>query len=209
MPGPLYRRPFERPGRTPGGGSAAWTVTPKGGLPLPPVEIPFSWISDPIVRKPTTAITKAQVSQAGGTTSYSSASAALVRQFGANSAVVSLSNASDADQMNLAVFFTTYQATPRPRQPLLTLNLFSRTEAEADLILAVPLAARVRVTGAPAATPPGALNFTLQGIRHVMGVEVRTVTWSTAALIGTTTTAPGLWFRLGTSTLGGSDLVPF
>jgi len=206
VPGPLYS-PAERPRHRAWGSTS--TTGAIGGLPSPVLEIPYFWVSDPIVRKPTTAITKAQVSQAGGTNYNSSASAALVRQFGANSASVSLSNASDADQQNLATFLTTYQATPRPRQPLLTLNLFSRTEAESSLILAVGLAARIRIIGAPTATPPGALNFTVQGIRHSMGVEARTVTWATAALIGTTTTAPGPWFRLGSSVLGGSDLVPF
>lgn len=207
MPAPLYRRPFDRLAKTPSG--ASWTVTPNAGLPPPPVEIPFSWISYQLVRKPTTAITKTQISQAGGTATYSPASAALVRQYGVNTAQVTLDTACDADPQNFASMLATYQSTPRPRQPLLTFNLLNRTDAECLVILGVGLTRRVRITGAPTSQPPGALNFVVEGIRHVIAVEERTVTWSTAALVGTTATAPGSWFRLGSSSLGGGDLVPF
>lgn len=205
MPAPLYR-PTERPRRRPWG---AIPIRPVGGLPLPPVEIPFDWIATPLTRKPTTAITKAQVGQSEGTTYYSAATAAQVRQYGTNTAQVTLDTAVDADAQNLAAMLTTFQAVPRPRQPMLTLNLLARTDTECLLILSVGLTRRVRITGAPSGTPPGALNFTVEGIRHVLAVERRTVTWSTAALIGTTTSAPGPWFRLGSSSLGGTDQIPF
>jgi hypothetical protein len=184
-------------------------VAPNGGLPLPPVLIPFSWIATPLTRKPTTAITKAQISQLDGATAYSSASAALVRQYGVNAAQVTLDTACDADPQNLATFLTTYQSTPRPRQPTLTFNLLARTDAECLIILAVGLARRVRIIEAPTGTPPGALNFTVEGIRHVLGVEERTITWSTSALIGTSTSEAGPWFRWGSSRWGGTDQRPF
>jgi hypothetical protein len=185
-------------------------VAPNGGLPLPPVLIPYSWIATPLTRKPTTAITKAQISQRGGATAYSSATAALVRQYGVNLAEATLDTACDADPQNLATFLTTYQAVPRPRQPTLTFNLFApRTDAECLIILSVKIGQRVRIVGAPARTPPGALNFTIEGIRHVIAVDKRTVTWSTAALIGATTSEPGPWFRWGSSRWGGTDQRPF
>lgn len=180
-----------------------------GGLPPPVVEIPFSWIATPLSRKPTVAVTKAQISQSGGATAYSSAPDALVRQFGVNTATVDLETAVDADTANLADMLTTYQAVPRPRQPTLTFNLLARTDAECLIILGVRQTQRVRVVDAPAGTPPGALNFTVEGIAHVLGVEVRTVAWATAALIGTTTTEPGPWFRWGSSSWGGPDIRPF
>lgn len=180
-----------------------------GGIPPAVVEIPYSWIATPLSRKPTVAVTKAQITQAGGATAYSSASDALVRQYGVNTATVTLDSPVDADAANLATMLTTYQAVPRPRQPTLTLNLLARTDAECLVILSVTLAQRVRITDAPAGTPPGASNFTVEGIAHVMAVDQRTVTWATAALIGTTTTDPGPWFRWGSSAYGGTDVVPF
>jgi hypothetical protein len=162
-----------------------------GGLAPAVVLIPFDWISTAIGRKPTTGITKAQIGMANGPTAYSSATPAQVRQYGVSTAQVTLTTDCDADPQNLATFLTTWQAVPRPRQPTLTFDLFDArwaTDANALVVLGVGLAQRVRITGAPAGTPPGALEFTVQGIRHSIGVEQRTVTWSTAALIGTTTT---------------------
>lgn len=184
MPGPLYH-PAARPPplrRRPWNPPAA---RPIGGLPPAVVEIPYAWIATPLTRKPTVAITKAQVSQDAGPTAYSSAPDALVRQYGSNTARVTLDTPVDADAINLATMLTTYQAVPRPRQPTLTLNLLARTDAECLVILGVQLAQRVQVIGAPAGTPPGAVNFVVEGISHVMAVDERTVTWATAALIGT------------------------
>jgi hypothetical protein len=96
-----------------------------------------------------------------------------------------LSTAVDADAQNLATMLTTYQAVPRPRQPTFELNLRARTDAECLVILGVGLAQRVRLTGAPAGTPPGAINFVIEGISHTLGLDDRVVTWATAALIGT------------------------
>ncbi|MES2211026.1 MAG: hypothetical protein V4515_12740 [Chloroflexota bacterium] len=184
MPAPLYRpsgrrSPLRR--RAEGGAQAIRAV---GGLPPPVLEIPFSWIATPLTRKPTTAITRAEVGQAGGATALAVASDARVRQFGTNTARVTLDSAVDADAGNLATFLTLTQSVPRPRQPTLTFNLLARTDVECLLILGVQLAQRIRITGAPAGTPPGAVNFTVEGIAHTLGVDNRTVTWSTAALVG-------------------------
>jgi len=207
MPG--NRAPGFSPPHWPRLGRRPSASRPIGGLAPPVVSIPFSWISPNLTRKPTIAVTKAQITQNGGGTAYSSATSAQVLQYGVNTATVTLDSAVDADAQNLATFLTTFEAVPRPRQPTLTLNLLSRTDAECLIILAVQLAQRVVITGAPAGTPPGALNFTVEGISHVLAVNERGVTWATAALIGTTTTAPGVWFRQGSSSLGGTDIVPF
>jgi len=211
MPGPLYR-PGTRPAPLLRRSFGALSVQPVSGRAPSVLAIPFSWISSPIGRKPTIAITKAQIGQDGGATAYSSATAAQVLQYGVNTAQVTLDTACDADPQNLAAQLTTYEAVPRPRQPTLTFDLFDlrwATDANALTILGVELAQRIRITEAPASTPPGALNFIVEGIRHVIGVEQRTVTWSTSALIGTTTTDPGPWFRWDTSSWGGTDLRPF
>jgi len=207
MPG--SRAPGFSPPRWPRLGRRRDATRAVGGLAPPVVSIPFSWISPGLVRKPTTAITKAQVTQNSGATSYAAATDAQIRQYGTNTAVTTLDTAVDADAQNLATFLVSYEAVPRPRQPTLVLNLLARTDAECLIILGVQLAQRVTITGAPAGTPPGALNFTVEGISHVLAVDQRTVTWATAALIGATTTAPGPWFRLGSSLLGGTDAVPF
>lgn len=209
---PSSRTPGYAPPHWPRFGDRRDAIGAVGGLAPAFVTIPFDWISTPIIRKPTTAITKAQIGMTDGPTAYSSATTAQVRQYGVNTAQVTLTTDCDADPQNLATFLTTFEAVPRPRQPTLTFDCFDArwaTEANILLILGVGLAQRVRITGAPPGTPPGAVNFTVEGIRHVIHVEQRTVTWATAAIIGTTTTDPGPWFRWDSSSWSGTDQRPF
>lgn len=208
MPGPLYR-PTGGPSllhRRPWG---ALSASPTVGLPPVVLQIPYSWIATPETRQPTSAITKAQITQQDGATAYASASDALVRQYGANTARTTLDTAVDADAQNLASFLVAYEAVPRPRRPTLTFQLLNRTDAECLLLLGATLAQRAQIIQAPSGIPPGLLDFTIEGISHVGAVDNRSVTWATAALIGATTTAPGPWFRFGTSVGGSSDTVPF
>lgn len=207
-----------RASRAPGYGPPRWgrrgrrpaRVQAIGGLPPPVVEIPFTWIASPLSRKPTTAITRAEVGLAGGSTAYSSASAAVTRQYGANTQpAITLLSAIDADAQNLADMLTTYQGVPRPRQPTCTFSLLDRTEDECLLLLSVDLAQRIHIIGAPPGTPDGAVHFVVEGRSHVVSVGQRLLTWATAALIGVATTAPGPWFRWGSSAYNGPDLRPF
>ncbi len=208
MPG--SRSPGFSPPRWPRLGRRPNAARAVGGLAPTVVEIPFSWILSPLTRKPTTAITRAQITQRGGAAASSSAGDAKSRQFGVNTATVDLDTGVDVDALNLATFLTTWQSTPRPRQPSLTFNLLARTDSECLVILGVQLAQRVRITGAPVGTPTGALNFVVQGISHRLAVDDRTVSWATAALVGTPTsgpTTPGPWFRWGSSSFRRTPLL--
>lgn len=207
MPAP--RRPGYGPPIRPRLAGRRPFAPPVGGRPLPPVDIPYTWINRPLTRRPTIAITKAQITQTGAATAYSSAPAATVRQYGVNNQPISLDTACDADPQNLADFLTTYQSTPRPRQPTISFNLLKRTDEECLRLLGVDLARRVRITDAPATWPAGAVTFVVEGIRHVLGVEERLVEWMTSAPIGSVAGVPGPWFRIDTSSLDGTDLRPF
>lgn len=176
---------------------------------LPPVEIPYEWISYPLFRRPTDIINSAAVTKLSGSLTAYSSDDASIAQYGVGSRAVDLDTAVDADTENLAKFLTTYQAQPRPRQPVLRFNLIARTDAECLRILRVQLGQRVRVTGAPATWPPGAANFVVEGIFHNCKVDERFVDWSASAIVGTTATEPGPWFRLDASSWGGTDQRPF
>lgn len=202
--------------RTPGFARPDWprlgrrrqATSAVGGLPLPPVEIPYEWIATPLLRRPTNVINSAAITQANAATAYST-DAASIAQYGLGSATATLSTAVDADARNLAEHLTTYYDTPRPRQPVLLFNLFSRTEVECQLLLSVGLARRVRIIHTPVTFPPGAANFVVEGVQHTIAVDQRLIAWATSAVVGTATTEPGPWFRRGTSARGGSDLRPF
>jgi hypothetical protein len=173
-----------------------------------PVEIPYSWVSIPVQRRPTNVINSARVTSASGTVG-AYADAASVDRYGEQFQPLDIDTACTADPANLATFLVTYYAQPRPRQPRLVLNLYNRSEPECNRILGVGLGERVHITGAPAGWPPGVQNFTVEGIHHVGAVDRRIVEWSTSAIVGTTATEPGPWFRLDASVLSGTDLRPY
>lgn len=172
------------------------------------MEIPYEWLSTPLQRRPTDVVNSAAITQFGAATAYST-DAASIAQYGVGKATATLTTAVDADALNLATHLTTYYDTPRPRQPVLAFNLFSRTEAECELLLSVGLARRVRLVHTPDTWPPGAANFVVEGIRHTIAVDQRIVGWATSALVGTGTSEPGPWFRWDSSSWDGSDLRPF
>lgn len=180
-----------RGSRTPGFARPDWprlgrrrqATSAVGGLPLPPVEIPYEWIATPLLRRPTAVINSAAISQAQAATAYATDAASIAR-YGVGSASATLSTAVDADTRSFASHLVTYYDTPRPRQPVLLFNLFPRTEAERQLLLSVGLGRRVRIIQTPAVFPPGAANFVVEGIRHTIAVDQRMVAWSTSALIG-------------------------
>jgi hypothetical protein len=204
MPG--NRAPGFSPPRWPRLGRRPDASRPVGGLPLPVLEIPYEWVYT-LTRRPTTPVNTATVTQTGGVTAYSTRAGGVTAN-GADFSVT-LTTALDVDAQSLATHLTTYYGTARPRQPVLTFNLYDRTDAECLLLLNVGRFRRVRIIHAPAAWPPGAANFTVEGFQHVMAVDQRLLSWATAALVGVSASAPGPWFRVDSSTVGGSDVIPF
>jgi len=182
---------------------------PVGGVAPAPVQIEHCWIQSPLTRKPTVAITRAQITQFGGVTAYAAADATTLRRFGANTASITLNTACDADPANLATHLVEYQSTPRPRQPTLTFALHGLSDEAIATILGVDLGQRAVIVDPPAGTPPGAASFVVEGIRHVLGVAQRWVTWQTSAVIGVVPATPGPWFRWDSSSWDGTDLRPF
>jgi hypothetical protein len=173
-----------------------------------PVEIPYAWVSPPVARRPTTVINSATVNQVDGATAHARGDASIAR-YGIGAGEVTLDTDCDADPAALATFLVAYYGQPRPRQPVLVLNLYNRTDAECLRILRVKLGQRVLLTGTPTGWPPGAAAFVVEGIHHAGAVDERTVTWSTSAIVGTTASQPGPWFRWDASQWDGTDLRPF
>lgn len=171
-------------------------------------QIPYKWIATPVSRQPTLPINAPVVTQSNGAVGFSLNSTSITR-YGYGSPQITLETDCTADPGNLAAFLTTYRGTPLPRQPVIRLNLYARSETECGIILGVGFAQWVQITGAPSTWAPGAANFTVIGIHHIMGVEQRIVEWSTSALLGSSPTAPGPWFKWDTSSWDGTDQRPF
>jgi hypothetical protein len=159
-------------------------------------------------RRPTDVINSVAITSALGA-EVTRIDAASIRRYGEGKFTADLNTAVDVDPFNLGTFLMTYYDQPRPRQPTLAFELFSRTEAERWRILRVGLAQRIRITGTPADWPPGAANFTVEGIAHEGALDRRTVVWTTSAIVGTTSTEPGPWWRWDASSWGSTDQRPF
>jgi hypothetical protein len=114
----------------------------------------------------------------------------------------------DADAQNLASFVTTYESTPRPRQPSLSFHLTIRTDDECLKILSVALGTRVRITGAPATWPAGAVTFVVEGIQHTIGIDSRIVEWMTSAPVGSSPAIADSFSRTNPSAFGSPDFGP-
>lgn len=186
-------------------------ASPSGGPPAI-VSIPYSWLSRPLRDRPDKPVTSASVSQFGGTSAYQ-VDADSQTEYGENPFTATLHTACDADPANLAHWALAYRATqpgvvPRARFSSLPVVLSKRAPAEIQLLLDVRIGQRIRITGAPATWPPGKTEQVVEGIRHSIGA-LRTMELITVPIIGTTAGAPGPWFKVGSSVLGGPDAVPF
>lgn len=174
-----------------------------------PVDIPYDWIAWPLHRRPTDVINAANITSTLGA-EVNRTDSASIRRYGQGRFDANLDTAVDIDPSNLAAFLMAFYDTPRPRQPTLVFNLAERTEAERWRILRVGLAQRARITSTPASWPPGAANFTVEGIAHVGAVDRRVVIWTTSAIVGVSATTPGPWWGWDASTWDSStDQRPF
>lgn len=192
---------------------AVWTDLYFGGTPPAPVEIPYTWLSTPLIRRPDMPITVATISRTGGTT-IRAVDAPSRQEYGENQLSVSLATESEADPAALASFTLHYYATqpgevPRQRFAILALVLNNRTPTERWRILDAVEGTRIRITDAPASWPDGFTEQVIEGVRHIVGDQERRVEWMTSPVVGATPGEAGPWFRLGISALGGTDVVPY
>lgn len=184
------------------------------GSPLPPVEIPYSWLRVGVAWWSERPRTSVSVSVTGGSTA-NLFDATSTTEYGDLNYSATLDTDTAADAPALAKWVLTYYAVQPgavPRQrflqlPLVPLN--ARTTAEQQLILGVSIGRRIRITNPPTTWPAGLSEQVVEGIAHSVGADERTVTWRTSPVVGSPNGTSGPWFRLGTSTWGGSDVILF
>jgi hypothetical protein len=135
-------------------------------------------------------------------------------EWGVNTFSEDLATAVASDAANLAKHVMTFYAVqpsevPRSRSSALIFNLLERTVAECQRLLRVGRGDRVRITGAPADWPLGATELVVEGRSNEIAVDVRTLSWWVAPVVGTDPGVPGPWFRWDASSWDGNDLRPF
>jgi hypothetical protein len=174
-------------------------------------QIPYAWLSgaEGARFRAETMVNVATISQLDGA-STTATNVASRTAYGVRAVSGQLDTACDADPANLATWLTTYRGDPRMKQPTLALiELGSRTANECVSILRVREGMRITITGAPATWPQGAYSLVVEGVAHASRDGVRLVVWATSAVPGTTPGTPGPWFRWGSSSYGGTDVIPF
>lgn len=209
MPAPPVFRPARRPPLRPRRYDAIPAV---GGLPLPPAEIPYSWLARPLRSRPDKPITSAAVSQSGGTSAYKVDDDSLA-EYGDNPFSATLYTATNADPANLADWTLNYYATqpgavPRTRFSSLPVCLSKRTVAEQQYLLDIGIGRRIKIINIPPTWPAGKADQVVEGIRDSIGT-LRMREFITAPVVGTTAGTAGPWFRAGSSSVGGTDVMPF
>jgi len=178
----------------------------------PPVAlIPYAWLTPPFRARADQPVSVAQVTRTNAGT-LTATSTATVAQYGYSYLQTNLDTVADVDVDNLAGYQLAYYTTFRMRCPSLTVNLLdpARTTADLWLVLGVAIGTRLSIPDAPATWPAGANSLIVEGINHQISQNVRTVTWNTSPIIGTTAGVPGPWFRMGSSSWSSpTDLLPY
>lgn len=209
MPAP--RRPGYGPPGWPRFGRRSLATPAIGGLASPPVNIPLLWLSQPLSHRLDQVYNETGVTQSGADIGAESRgrNLASIAEIGSSPFTASLATATAADPAALSSWTLNYRGDFRVRSPQLTVNFLYRTDAERQLLLSVQRNRRIRITGVPPEYPEGADSLVVTGISHTIGVATRLIHFTTRSVIGTTPGVPGPWFRVGSSAVGGSDIVPF
>jgi hypothetical protein len=181
------------------------------GTPTPPpTVIPYAWLAPPMRFRADAPINTARVTQYGAGTAIAT-DATSIANYGLVEEQVTLSTDLPADAQALVNWLVRYYADFRMRCPSITINLNSGALGQVDVwrVLGVRIGDRISIPDAPATWPAGSSTLFVEGVTRVESAAQRTVTWNTSPVIGAAPGQVGPWFRLNSSLLGGSDLVPF
>lgn len=195
-----------------------WTGAPD------PTQIPWTWLSMPLSFRYDQPINSAQITGLNGVLAQGNNTASQI-QYGTFSASATLTTALAVDAANFAQFLVAYYANPLLRCPTWTFDLTGPQFVPDEnmwRVLGSEIGDRVTLAPSkltdgtttitlpvPAGLPAGARSLTIEGMQHASSPTVRTVTWTTGALIGPTPGVEGPWFRLDYSFLGGTDNLAF
>lgn len=177
--------------------------------PPPPIEIPLLWLSQPLPHRMDPPYNDAEVTQANGGSVARRRNRTSIDEVGVQPFGATLDTATGTDAVALAAYVIAQRGEARVRSPRLTVDLLYRTPSEQRLLLRIRRGRRILITGVPAGFPEGADSLVVTGVSHEIGVTVRLLHLTTAAVVGSTPGTPGPWFRLGSSVMGGTDTYPF
>lgn len=175
----------------------------------PPVEIPLLWLSQPLPHRMDPPYNDAEVTASSSGVAARRRNRTSISEVGVQSYTASLETATAGDPAALVAYVIARRGEARVRSPRITIDLLYRTPSEQRHLLRIRRGRRILITGVPANFPEGANSLVVTGVSHEIGVTVRLLHLTTAAVVGSTPGRPGPWFRLGSSAIGGDDDYPF
>lgn len=173
-----------------------------------PADIPYEWLGAPLLWRRDRPLNAAAVTQNGAGTAYG-IDQASIDQYRQGPFAATLDTAIAADAAALAAFIIEFFASPRSRIDSMTFALDFFTEEEQLLLTTIAIGQRISITGAPGHWPEGGPQASVEGRQMQSSNGVRTLALKCAPIVGSVPGTPGPWFTLGTSELGGPDIVPF
>ena len=180
-----------------------------GGYPPAPTKIPYSWLTPPARWRPDQPRNLAIIGRASGVTA-DARDRDSIDAVGERPFTATLDTPVVDDPVNYADWIVGNYTEPRPRMPVLRLNLLSRTPTECWRILSREVGDAIHITNVPAGWPDGVDHLVIEGITHTVAADIRFVDWNTAPLIGAEPGEAGPWFRADESTADtGADLLAF
>jgi hypothetical protein len=209
MPTPLQQSPiiFTPAARPPIGIRRPYGVA-VGGLAPVPFDIPVCWLTPPVTLRMEQPYTTAAVSRDGGGT-YRDVNTGNRDEYGDFQYTADLATFTDRDPANLAHWTVTYRSVPRTRCSQIVVNLMFRTDTERVALLRIPRWSRIQLTGVPPEFPEGANSLVVAGTKHQISLAGHLLYFTTGPVIGAVAGVPGPWFRYGSSSWGGTDVIPF
>lgn len=194
-----------------------------GGAPDATI-IPWTWLSMPMALRQDKPINSVQITGASNIVATASAASSQTT-YGTFAASATLTTALLADAGNFAAFLVAYYSNPMMRCPTWTIDLTGvqfQTDENRWRVLGREIGDRVTLGPStlpgpqgpitlpvPPGLPPGVVSLVIEGIEHDSSPISRLISWTTSPLIGSTPGVEGPWFRLDTSRMDGTDVMPF
>lgn len=194
--------------------------------PPTPTLIPWTWLTTPLELRQDKPINYAAITGTSNVVAVATNSTSQTT-YGTFSATGTIYTDLVRDAANLAAFLVTYYSSPLLRVPTWTIDLVPRIASgnaeEVWRVLGRGIGDRVTLgpvtltdsggttvtLPVPSQLPAAAQSIVIEGIAQVSSPTIRTVTWTSSPLLGTTPGTPGPWFQLDYSALDGTDLAPF
>lgn len=173
-----------------------------------PIEVPYTLIGSPFQTKRDLPINSATVQQAGnGAVGYAQDTTSIESAVGEQPFETSLECASKSAPAVLASFVVHQFVTPKTRPLELLFDVDNFAAADQLKLLSLAIGDRIQITNPPAGWPSSLAHLSIEGRKMTAGSQ-NLLTLTGSPVLG----SPGgsdTWFRLGTSALGGTDVLPF